>query len=116
MTAEDHYYTGLDLFGAGKFEEAIAQYRSALALNPNFTDAFHGLAQVYLARNDFDGAIAAAQQVLELDSGDILAWTTLSRAYQRKGMITEAKHAGEEAQTLGSKRQFREQNRKEEDS
>jgi Tfp pilus assembly protein PilF len=61
-----------------------------------------------LARNDFDGAIAAAQQVLELDSGDILAWTTLARAYQRKGMITEAKHAGEKAQILGSKKQFQE--------
>ncbi len=104
MTAEDHYYTGLDLFGAGKLEEAIAEYRSAIALDPRFTDALHGLAQAYLAKNDFEGAIAAAQQILELGPDDILAWTTISRAYQRKGMMTEAEHAGNKARVLGKKK------------
>ena len=116
MTAEDHYYAGLDLFGVGKLEEAIAEYRSALALDPKFTDALHGIAQACLAKNDFDGTIAAAQQILELDPDDILAWTTLSRAYQRKGMITEAEQAGNKARVLGWKKQLQEQKTKSEGS
>jgi tetratricopeptide (TPR) repeat protein len=116
MTAEDHYYTGVDLFGEGKLDEAIAEYRRALELDPKFTDALHGLAQAYFAKNDFDNAIAAAQQILELDPDDILAWTTISRAYQRKGMITEAEHAGNKARVLGWKKQLQEQKTKDEGS
>jgi protein O-mannosyl-transferase len=103
MTAEDHYYAGLDLFGAGKLEEAIAEYRSALSLDPKFTDALHGLAQAYFAKNDFDSAVGVLQQILELDPEDVLAWTTISRAYQRRGMITEAEHAANKARIHAGK-------------
>lgn len=112
MTAKDHYYTGLNLFEAGKLEEAIAEYRSAVALDPKFTDAFHGLAQAYIAKNDFDSAIAAAQQVLELDPDDLLAWTTISRAYERRGMNTEAERAGNGARSLRWEQQLQEKKTK----
>ena len=112
MTAEDHYYTGLDLFGAGKVEEAITEYRSALALDPKFTDALHGLARGHLAKNDFDSAIVAAQRILELDPDDILAWTALARAYQLKGMLAEAEHAGNKARVLVQKKKLQGQEAK----
>lgn len=106
MTAEDHYYTGVDLFGDGKFDEAIAEYRRAFELDPKFTDALHGLAQACYAKNDFDGAIAAAERILEIDTDDVLAWTTVSRSYQRKGMIPQAEAAGAKARALGLKKQL----------
>lgn len=109
MTAEDHYYVGIDLFGEGKIDEAIAEYDRALELDPKFTDALHGLAQAYHAREDFDRTIEAARRILELDPDDILAWTTISRAYQRKGMVPEAEEAGNKARILGWKQQLREQ-------
>lgn len=109
MTAEDHYYAGIDLFGEGKMDEAIAEYNRALELDPKFTDALHGLAQAYHAREDFDRTIEAARRILELDPEDILAWTTISRAYQRKGMVPEAEEAGNKARILGWKQQLKEQ-------
>jgi tetratricopeptide (TPR) repeat protein len=109
MTAEDHYYTGIDFFGEGKIEEAIAEYNRALELDPNFSDALHGLAQAYHAREDFDRTIEAARRILELNPDDILAWTTISRAYQRKGMVPEAEEAGNKARILGWKQQLRDQ-------
>ena len=112
MAAEDHYYTGIDLFGEGKLEEAISEYQKALALDPKFVDALHGLAQAYYAKDDFDNAISSAQRILELDPDDILAWTTISRAYQRKGMVPEAEHAGNQARVLGWKKQLQEQKAK----
>jgi superkiller protein 3 len=112
MTAEDYYYAGIDFFGEGKIEEAIAEYNRALKLDPKFSDALHGLAQAYYARQDFDRTIEAARRILALDPDDILAWTTISRAYQRKGMVPEAEEAGNKARVLGWKQQLKDQKAK----
>lgn len=109
MTAEDHYYAGIDFFSAAKLDEAIAEYQRALALDPQFADALHALAQAYYAKEDFDRAIDTARRILALDPDDVLAWTTISRAYQRKGMVPEAEEAGNKARVLGWKLQLRAQ-------
>jgi tetratricopeptide (TPR) repeat protein len=112
MTAEDHYYAGIDFFGEGKLDEAVAEYNRALELEPKFTDALHGLAQAYHAKQDFDRTIEVAQRIVALDPEDIHAWTTISRAYQRKGMIPQAEEAGNKARVLGWKKQLQEQKNK----
>ncbi len=116
MTAEDYYYTGIELFGEGKFDEAIAEYGRALQLDPKFTDALHGLAQASYTKDDFGAAIAAAERILELDAGDVLAWTIVSRSYQRKGMVPQAEEAGAKARALGSRKQLQDQKAKGETS
>ena len=109
LTKEDHYYNGIDHFGEGRLDQAIAEYKHALELDPKFADALHGLAQAYFAKNDFDQAIATARRILEIDPDDILAYTTVSRACQKKGMIKEAEEAGNKARILGWKQQLKEQ-------
>lgn len=109
MSAEDHYYIGIDLFGEGKLDEAIAEYQKALGDDSGFSDALHGIAQACYAKQDFDGAIEAANRILSLDAEDILASTTISRCYQRKGMVPEAEEAGNKARVLGWKKQLQEQ-------
>jgi tetratricopeptide (TPR) repeat protein len=112
QSAEDHYYAGIDFFGEGKLPEAIAEYTRALELDSKFSDALHGLAQAYHALQDFDRTIETARRILALDPDDILAWTTISRAYQLKGMVPEAEEAGNKARILGWKQQLREQKSK----
>ena len=112
QSAEDHYYAGIDFFGEGKLPEAIAEYTRALELDPKFSDALHGLAQAYHAQQDFDRTIETARRILVLDPDDILAWTAISRAYQRKGMVPEAEEAGNKARILGWKQQLKEQKTK----
>jgi tetratricopeptide (TPR) repeat protein len=106
--AEDHYYAGIDLFGEGKLDEAIAEYERALEIDPRFADALHGLAQAYHAKGEYDRAIETARCILDIDADDILAWTAISRAYQRKGMVPEAEEAGNKARILGWKQQLKE--------
>ncbi len=112
MAKDDHYYEGVDLFSEGKLNEAIAAYHRALEEDPRYSDALHGLAQAYFAKEDFDNCIATAQRIVELDPDDILAYTSLSRAYQRKGMIAEAEAAGNKARIQGWKKQLQEKKAK----
>jgi len=109
MTKEHYYDQGVDLFGEGKLEEAIAAYQKALALDPTYSDALHGLAQAYYAKEDFDNSIATARRIVELDPDDVLAYTSISRACQRQGRIPEAEEAANKARVLGWKKQLQEQ-------
>ena len=106
--AEDRYYKALDLFAEGKQEEAIAEYEACLKLDPSHGEALHGLARAYQDVNRLDDSIAISKRLVELNPDDILAQTSLSIAYQKKGMIPEAEAAANQARILGWKQQLRE--------
>src|SRR5574341_740723 len=105
---EDCYFRGVDLFASGKHDEAITAYEEALAMDPNYTDALHGLAQSYAAKGELDRAIETARRIAQIDPDDVLAQTSLSIFYQKKGMIPEAEAAAAQARVLGWKQQLRE--------
>jgi tetratricopeptide (TPR) repeat protein len=105
--AEDHYYAALDLMADGKTEQAIFEYRESLATDPTFTEAMHGLARALQDAQRYDEAIAVAQKITEVDPDDVLAHTSLSVLYQKKGMIPEAEAEGAKARVLGWKQQLK---------
>ena len=107
QAAEDHYYAALDLFAGGQAEAAIAEYQKSIAADPTFTEAMHGLARALQDLNRLDEAIAVASRIAELDADDVLAHTSLSVLYQKKGMIPEAEAEGNKARILGWKQQLR---------
>jgi len=107
QTAEDHYYAALDLMADGKLEEAVAAYRQSLAADPTFTEAMHGLARALQDLQRYDEAIEVAQRIAEIDPDDVLAHTSLSVLYQKKGMIPEAEAEGAKARVLGWKQQLK---------
>jgi tetratricopeptide (TPR) repeat protein len=105
--AEDRYYAALDLMADGKLEEAVTAYKESLAADPTFTEALHGLARALQDLARYDEAIAAAQRIAEIDPDDVLAHTSLSVLYQKKGMIPEAEAEGAKARVLGWKQQLK---------
>ena len=105
--AEDHYYAALDLVAEGEQERALAEYEKSLAADPTFTEAMHGLARVLQDLNRFDDAITVAKRIAEVDPDDVLAHTSLSVLYQKKGMIPEAEAEGNKARILGWKQQLK---------
>ena len=109
LTAEDHYFRALDHFAAGDLPAAIAEYQHAIAKDATFTDAMHGLIRAQQDLGLLDDAIAVAQQLAQLDPDDILAHTSLSILYQRKGMVPEAEAEANKARVLGWKQQLKEQ-------
>ena len=105
--AEDHYYSALDLFSDGKHEEALTEYQKSLDADPTFTEAMHGMARALQDLNRLDEAIAVAKRISVLDPDDVLAHTSLSVLYQKKGMIPEAEEEGNKARILGWKQQLK---------
>ena len=105
--AEDHYYAALDLMGDGHLEKAVAAYQESLAADPTFTEAMHGLARALQDLHRYDEAIGVARRIAEIDPDDVLAHTSLSVLYQKKGMIAEAEAEGAKARVLGWKQQLR---------
>ena len=105
--AEHHYYAALDLVLEGHHEQAVEQYRLAVAADPKFTDALHGLSRALQDLSRFDEAIEVAQQISDIDPDDILAHTSLSILYQKKGMVPEAEAEGNKARVLGWKQQLK---------
>jgi tetratricopeptide (TPR) repeat protein len=107
--AEEHYYAALDLVAEGHHEQAVEEYQKSLAADPTFTEAMHGLARALQDLNRLDEAIAVANHIAELDPDDVLAHTSLSVLYQKKGMIPEAEAEGAKARVLGWKQQLKKQ-------
>jgi tetratricopeptide (TPR) repeat protein len=105
--AEDHYYAALDLVSEGHQEQAVEEYREALAADPNFTDALHGLSRALQDLNRLDEAIEVSKRISEIDPDDMLAHTSLSILYQKKGMVPEAEAEGNKARVLGWKQQLK---------
>jgi tetratricopeptide (TPR) repeat protein len=105
---EELYDEAVDLYADDKYDEAIEVYEKALALDPKFTDAVHGLAMCYQAKGDLGAAIELTKRYIEQEPEDILAFTNLSMFYQKQGMIKEAEAAGAEARRLDWKRQLKE--------
>jgi tetratricopeptide (TPR) repeat protein len=105
--AEDHYYAALDLFADGEHNKAVDEYKKAIEADPTFTEALHGLARAYQDIEQYDLAIAAAKRIAELDKDDILAHTSLSILYQKKGMVPEAEEEANKARILGWKQELK---------
>jgi tetratricopeptide (TPR) repeat protein len=105
---EDLYDEAVDLFGEGKLDEAVERYRAAIAIDPAFVDAWHGLAMAYHDAGRHAEAIEAGKKLCELAPDDILAHTSLSRFYQAAGMVPEAEAEGARARVLDWKRQLQE--------
>jgi len=107
QAAEDRYYDALDHYAEGRLHEAIADYEASIATDPTFLDAMHGLARAYQDSEEFDKAISVANRIVELDPDDVLAHTSLSILYQRKGMVPEAEAEAAKARILGWKQQLK---------
>jgi tetratricopeptide (TPR) repeat protein len=105
--AETHYYAALDHVAEGRDEQAVDEYRRSVAADPAFTDALHGLSRALQNLNRFDEAIEVARQISAVDPDDVLAHTSLSILYQKKGMVPEAEAEANKARILGWKQQLK---------
>ena len=85
MTKEEHYNEGMMEFSMAEFGKAIESYRKAVALDPNYFDAWHALGMAYLRANRIQDALEAGKRAVEINPNDMLAHTSLSMYYMKAG-------------------------------
>lgn len=105
--AKQHYKKGLEFFGDGKHAQAITEYKTALDIEPRWTDAMHALAMAHLQNGEVDEAIRVGKEIVELDPNDAFAHTSLSIFYQRKDMIEEAEKEAAKARMISWKEELK---------
>jgi len=104
---DDFYDEAVDRIAAGDPDGAVEKYRAAIALDPNFADAWEGLSMALADLERWDDAVVAAKKVVELTPDEQLAYTNLSRIYQRAGDIPEAEAWAAQGRVLEWKRQLK---------
>jgi tetratricopeptide (TPR) repeat protein len=103
---KDYMKLGEAAESKGNVDAAIAAYAATVSGHPDYSDAHHRLAQLYLdEKDDFNGAIREFENVLSLPENEQLifkqyavAYTNLGHAYYEKGNNTMAENRNEAAQ------------------
>ncbi len=100
---EELYDQALTLFAQNELEEAIRVFLDITQNHPDYIEGHMGLAHSYERMQNYDGAIEAVKNAIDLNPHDSLAYSSLSMFYQRKGMISEAEEAMAQAATVKMK-------------
>ncbi len=106
--AEDLYDQAVDHVADGNLDAAIAAYRQAIDADATFADAWEGLSMALADQEKYADALEAAHKVVELTPDEQLAFTNLSRIYQRADEIEKAEEWAAKGRILEWKRQLKE--------
>jgi tetratricopeptide (TPR) repeat protein len=75
----------------GQYDEAIAEYRKALALEPENARVHFGLGKIYYNEKElYHEAVAEYERAIQLDPKLMEAHLSLAELYEEKGLYQEA--------------------------
>ncbi len=90
-SAEAEYNKGLEAKSAKRFSEAIAGYRRAVEIRPNFPEAWNELGFALRQTGQFTDALKAYEQALRLRPEFPEALEYLGEAYVKMGRLEDAR-------------------------
>ncbi|MBI1387285.1 MAG: tetratricopeptide repeat protein [bacterium] len=90
---QQHYNQAMDYYGGGKYQEAIDEYKKALEHDPDDGELYLAISMAYDRMKELDSALEFARKAVDYMPREALAYTNLSRIFQKKGMIPEAEDA-----------------------
>jgi tetratricopeptide (TPR) repeat protein len=99
-TARLHYNTGTGFRREGRFDEAIAEFEAALALNPRHAPTHNNLGITLAAQGKADESIPHYEEALRLDPGFAEAYFNLAEALRATQRLGEAVTAYERSLAL----------------
>jgi tetratricopeptide (TPR) repeat protein len=88
-TAREHYKKAEKLFSAEQFNEAIEEYKLAIALRPDYGRAYMGLGDCYYLLKDYDSAIGYFEKSISYKPY-APTYRYLGDAYLQKGELNQA--------------------------
>jgi len=88
--AEANCFVGNSLLNHGRADEAIIQYRKALALWPDSANAHGGLGNAFYQTGRLDDAIVQFEKTLDLKPDFAIVQYNLGYCFLQKGMVNKA--------------------------
>ncbi|MEG4799129.1 TIGR04372 family glycosyltransferase [Microcoleus sp. ARI1-B5] len=79
----NHFNAANELLRSGKVEEAIASYREAIALNPNFYWSHHNLGEALAKQNLVEEAVASYRKAIELNPNSLISCQQLGEIFYK---------------------------------
>jgi tetratricopeptide (TPR) repeat protein/SAM-dependent methyltransferase len=104
--AEAHFNRGNALMRQGKFDEAIAAFRQAIGIKPDFAEAHFNRGNALMRQGKLDEAVAAFRQVIGIKPDFAEPYCNLGVALAEQGKLDEAVAAFRQA--IGIKPDFAE--------
>jgi DNA-binding winged helix-turn-helix (wHTH) protein/tetratricopeptide (TPR) repeat protein len=98
--AEARYLYSFFLLAMGRFGEALAEARSALALDPFSVRITQHLGNTFYHARRYDEAIAQYDEALELDPDNVSVHESRANAFEQKGLPDQAMTEWQRALTL----------------
>lgn len=92
--------SGICCYRLGQFERAIDQYKKAIKLNPNFTDARINLGVVYKILGNYEQAINEYHKVIDSNPEEFRALNNIGNLFLEKGDSKSAKQWFKQALSL----------------
>jgi tetratricopeptide (TPR) repeat protein len=85
-----HYNLGIALNDQGDADRAIAHYRQAVELRPNYPEAHYNLGWLLVQKGQVDEAVAHYEKALEINPADAAAHNNLGATLFANGRVDEA--------------------------
>ena len=81
---------GIALLELYRYDQAIAYFNNAIAINPNFAEAYYTRGVAYFGKYQDDKAIADFTEALEINPKYVFAYKIRGLAYSEKGQYDKA--------------------------
>jgi len=89
-SARDHYWAGVWARRGHEYDRAIVEIRKALAMKPDYNNAWYAIGQCLERKGELDAAFDAFKRELELDPDDDDVAPRLARIRVKQGRHAEA--------------------------
>ena len=83
------YGQGLDHAIADRYVDALAAYKKAIAIKPDYAEVYSGMSNVYSSLKQYDNAIAAHKKAIDIKP-DAKGYYFMAATYGYAGKYTEA--------------------------
>ncbi|MFQ5957193.1 MAG: tetratricopeptide repeat protein [Candidatus Brocadiales bacterium] len=99
-----HFNKGNKFYSAGKYSEAIGQFKKALEHNPKDASSHFGLGNSYFLKKDYKKALSHYKEVIKLKPEYAKVHYAMGLAYRRLGRKEEAEREFEKYNRLSRKK------------
>ena len=89
--AKLEYNLGVDFYKVGKYELAMASFRKAIELDPNYIDAYYNLGSILEFLKQDDAALTVFKQIIVRKPDDYEALYKAAKLSQKLGMPDDAR-------------------------